>query len=85
MTIPDDNIEPQERLLNRALFAIAQLETSLTYEHEASRLAIHSPHLLKSFTDLSHAIVEERDQLDALDLIAPRGWAAEELHSRVIS
>ncbi len=85
MTIPDDNIEPQEQLLNRALFAIAQLETSLTYEREASRLALHSPDLLKTFTDLSHAIVEERDQLDALDLIAPRGWAAEELHSRIIS
>ena len=85
MTITDDNIDPHDQLLNRALPAIAQLETSLTDEREASRLALHSPDLLKSFTDLSHAIVEERDQLDALDLIAPRGWTAEELHSRIIS
>ncbi len=85
MTIPDAKIDPHDQLLNRALPAIAQLETSLTDEREASRLAFHSPDLLKSLTDLSHAIVEERDQLDALDLIAPRQWAAEELHSRIIS
>ena len=85
MTIPSTKIDPHDQLLNRALPALAQLETSLTDEREASRLAIHSPDLLKSFTNLSHTIVEERDQLDALDLIAPRGWAAEELHSRIIS
>ena len=85
MTIPDTEIDLQDQLLNRALPAIAQLEASLTNEREASRLAIHSPELLKSLTDLRRAIVEERDQLDALDLIAPRGWAAEELHSRIIS
>ena len=85
MAVPGAKIDPHDQLLNLALPAIAQLETSLTDEREASRLAIHSPDLLKSFTDLRHAIVDERDQLDALDLIAPRGWAAEELHSRIIS
>ena len=85
MTIPDAQTEPQDQLLNRALPAIAQLETSLTIEREAARLAIHSPDLVKFLTDLGHAIVEERDQLDALELIAPRGWSSEELHSRIIS
>ena len=85
MTIPGAKIDPHDQLLNRTLPALAQLGTSLTEEREASRLAIHSPDLLKSFTNLSHAIVEERDQLDVLDLIAPRGWASEELHSRIIS
>ena len=40
---------------------------------------------MDSFADLSRAIAEERGQLDALDLIEPRAWAAEELHSRIIS
>ena len=85
MTIPEAEIDPQDQLLNLALPAIARLEVSLTDEREASRLAIHSPDLMKSLTNVRHAIVEERDQLDALDLIAPRGWAAEEFHSRIIS
>ncbi len=85
MTIPDATLDPQDQLLNRALPAIAQLEASLTDEREAASLAIHSPDLMKSLTNLRRAIVEERDQLDALDLIVHRGWAAEELHSRIIS
>lgn len=85
MTIPDAEIDPQDQLLNLALPAIAQLEVSLTDERAASRLAIHSPDLMKSLTNVRHAIVEERDRLDPLELIAPRGWAAEELHSRIIS
>ena len=40
---------------------------------------------MQSLTDLRSAIVAERDQFDALDLIAPGRLAAEELHSRIIS
>ena len=85
MTVQDAQIDPDSQLLDRALPAIAQLEGSLAGEREASRLALHSADLLKSFADLSRAFAEEREQLDALDLIAPRAWAAEELHSRIIS
>ena len=85
MTNPSAETDPQDQLLNQALPAIAQLEASLTDEREAASLAIHSPDLMKYIIDLDHVIVEERDQLDALDLIAPRGWASEELHSRIIS
>ena len=85
MTVHDAQIDPDSQLLDRALPAIAQLEGSLAGEREACRLALHSADLLKSFADISHAIAEESLQLDALDLIAPRAWAAEELHSRMIS
>ena len=85
MTIPGTENDPNYQPLHRALPMIEQLETSLTDERESSRLAIHSPSLLNSLTDLGRAIVEERDELDALDLVVPRGWAAEELHSRIVS
>ena len=85
MTVQDAQIDPDSQLLDRALPAIARLEGSLAGEREASRLALRSADLLKSFADLSRALAEEREQLDALDLIAPRAWAAEELHSRIIS
>ena len=73
------------QLLDRALPAIALLEASLADEREASRLAVHSANLLDTLTNLNHAIAEEREHLDAIDLIAPRTWAAEEFHSRIIS
>ena len=85
MTVQDAQIDPDSQLLDRAMPAIAQLEGSLAGEREASRLSLHSADLLDSFADLSRALAEERGQLDALDLIAPRAWAAEELHSRIIS
>ena len=85
MTVQDAQIDPNGQLLDWALPAIAELEASLAGERETSRLALHSPDLLKSLADIRHVIAEEREQLDALDLIAPRRWAAEELHSRIIS
>ncbi len=84
MTVQDAQADPNSQLLDRALPAIAQMEESLAGEREASRLALHSANLLDFLTNLSHTIAEEREQLDALDLIAPRGWAAEEFHSRII-
>ena len=85
MTVQDAETDPDSQLLDRALPAIAQLETSLANEREASRSAIHSANLLDTLTNLGHAIAEETEQLDALDLIAPGMWAAEEFHSRIIS
>ena len=85
MTVQDAETDPNGQLLGRALPAIAQLETSLASEREASRSAIHSASLLDTLTNLGHAIAEESEQLDALDLIAPAMWAAEEFHSRIIN
>ncbi len=85
MTIQDAETDPDSQLLDRALPAIARLGASLADEHEAARLALHSPNLLDALTNLGHAIAEESEQLDALDLIAPRRWAEEEFHSKIIS
>ena len=85
MTIQDSEADPNSQLLSQALPAIAQLETSLAAESEASLSAIHSANLLDILTNLGHAIAEETEQLNALDIIAPGMWAAEEFHSRIIS
>ena len=85
MTVQDAQTDPNSQLLDRALPAIAGMEASLADEREALRLAVHSTDLLGALSNLSHAIAEEREQMDALDLIAPRRWAAEEFHSGVIS
>ena len=85
MTIQDAEADPDNQLLDRALPAIARLEASLADERESSRLAVLSANLLDALTNLGHAIAEESEQLDALDLIAPGMWRAEEFHSRIIS
>ena len=85
MTFQDVETDPDSQLLDRALPAIARLEASLADEHEAARLAVHSANLLDTLTNLDHAIAEESEQLDALELIAPRRWAEEDFHSRIIS
>ena len=85
MTIQDAETDSDSQLLDRALPAIARLGASLADEHEAARLALHSANLLDALTNLGHASAEESEQLDALDLIAPGRWAAEEFHSKIIS
>ena len=85
MTVQDAETNPNSQLLNRAMPAIARLEASLADEREASRLAVHSANLLDTLTNLGHAISEESEEMDALDLIAHRSWAAEAFHSRIIS
>ena len=85
MTVQDAEADPNSQLLDQTLPALAQMEASLADELEASRLAVHSANLLDTLTNLGHAIAEEGEQLDALDLIAPGRWAAEEFHSRIIS
>ena len=85
MTVQDAETDPNSQLLDRAMPAIARLEASLADEHEASRLALHSANLLDTLTNLGHAIAEESEQLDALDLIAPDMSADEKLNSRIIS
>ena len=40
---------------------------------------------LDTLTNLSHAIAKEREQMDALVLIAPGMYGSEEFHSRIIS
>ena len=85
MTVQDAETDPNSQLLDRVLPPIARLEASLADEREASRLAIHSANLLDTLTNLSHAIAEESEQMDALDIIAPGMWSAEEFHSRIIS
>lgn len=85
MTVHEAQTDTGSQLLNRALPAIAQLEASLADEHEATRLAIHSPDLLDALTDLSDAIIQEREQMDAIDIISPGLWEYEEFHSRIIS
>ena len=85
MTVQDAAADPNSQLMDQTLPALAQMEASLADELEASRLAVHSANLLDTLTNLGHAIAEESEQLDALDLIAPGSWAAEEFHSRIIS
>ena len=85
MTVQDAETDPNSQLLDRVLPPIARLEASLADEREASRFAIHSANLLDTLTNLSHAIAEESEQMDALDIIAPGMWSAEEFHSRIIS
>ena len=85
MTIQNPETEPDGQLLDRALPAIALPEASLADEREATRLAIRSADLLDTLTNLGRAIAEENEQLDALELITPGSWAAEEFHSRIIS
>ena len=85
MTAPNAEADSNSQLLDRALSAITRLEASLADEHEAFRLALHSANLLDILTNLSHAIAQEGEELDALDLIAPGRWAAEEFHSKIIS
>ena len=85
MTVQDAETNPDSRLLDQALPAIARLELSLAQEREALSSAVHSADLLDTLTILGHAITEESEEMDALDLIAPHSWAAEEFHSRIIS
>ena len=85
MTIQDAETDPDSQLLDRVLPAIARLEVSLADDHEDSRSAVHSGNLLDTLTSLDHAIAKESEEMDALDLIEPRRWAAEEFHSRIIS
>ena len=85
MTVQDAEADPNSQLMDQTLPALAQMEASLADECEALRLAVHSANLLDTLTTLGHAIAEESEQLDALDLIAPGSWAAEEFHSRIIS
>ena len=85
MTVLDAETDPNSQLLDLALPAITRLEASLADEREASRLAVHSANLLDTLTNLGHAISEESEEMDALDLIAHRSWAAEAFHSRIIS
>ncbi len=84
MTFQDTETDPDDQLLGRALPAIARMEALLADEREALRLAVHSENLLDSLTKLGRAIAKEREQLDAIDLIAPRRWEYEEFHSRII-
>ena len=85
MTVQDAESDPNSQLLDQTLPALAQMEASLADELKASRLPVHSANLLDTLTNLGHAIAEEGEQLDALDLIAPGRWTAEEFHSRIIS
>ncbi len=84
MTVQDAETDPDNQLLDQALPAIAQMEASLADEREAARLDVHSANLLNNLTNLGHAIAEESEEMDALDLIAPSSWAAEAFHSRII-
>ena len=84
MTVQDAETDPDSQPLVRALTAIARLEASLADEREASRLAVHSANLLDTLTNLGHAIAEESEEMDALDLIAPDMSADEKLNSRII-
>ena len=85
MTAQDAEGDADSHLLDQALSAITRLEASIADEHEALHMALHSENLLDTLTNLSHTIAEEREQLDALDLVAPGRWAAEEFHSKIIS
>ena len=85
MTAQDAETGPDSQLLDRALPEITQLGGSLAGRREALRLALHSAELLDALTNLGQAVAGERGRLDAVDLIAPRMWAAEEFHSRIIS
>lgn len=84
MTVQDDPTDHDSQLLDRALPAIARLETSLSDERESLRLDLNSADLLDTLANVGHAMAQERGHLDAMDLIAPRLWRAEEFHSRII-
>ena len=84
MTTQDAEADPDNQLLDRALPAIARLEASLTDERVASRLAIHARNLPDTLTNLGHAIAEESEEMDALDLIVPDMSTDEKLNSRII-
>ena len=79
------NTESDNQPLDRTLAAIAGMEATLADEREALSLALYPENFLDALTKLGHTIAQERGKLDALDLIAPRRWAAEEFHSRIIS
>ncbi len=85
MNAQDAQTDLDCQLLDQALPAIAGLEASLADERESLRSAIHSANLLDALTNLGHAIAEEGEQMDAIDLIVPRMWRVEEFHSRIIS
>ena len=85
MAVPDDQIYPDNQLLDRAVPTIARLEASLADEHEATRLALNSANLLETLTNLSGVIADERGRMDALEFIVAGGWSAEEFHFWVIS
>ena len=85
MTIEDTGTDSDSQLLDRVLPAIARLEVSLAEEREASHDTVHSAHLLDTLTILGHAIAEESEEMDALNLIAPDKAADEILNSRIIS
>ncbi len=85
MTALDPQADPDSQPVGGALPAIARLGACLAEKGKALRLAVHSPNLLADLSNLGHAVVEQRGQMDALDLIAPRIWSAEEFHSRTIS
>ena len=85
MTVQDAEADPDNQLLDQALLAIARLEASLADERERSRLAVLSANLRDTLTHLGHAIAEESEEMDALDLIAPDMAADEKLNSRIIS
>ena len=85
MTVQDVQSDPDSQLPAGALPAIVRLEAPLACEREASQQALHSADLLDALADLNHGIAEQREQLSAVDLIAPDAWAAEGLHYRAIS
>ena len=85
MTVQYAETDPDSQLLDRALPAIARLEASLADEREASRSGVHSANLLDTLTNLGHDIAEEREQLDALKIIARDMYSDEKFHSRIIS
>ena len=85
MTVQDGEADPNNQLVDPALPAIARLEASLASEREVLSSTVHSEDLLDTLTILGHAIAEENEEMDALALIAPRSWVAEEFHSRIIS
>ena len=85
MTAQDAEGDADSHLLDQSLSEITRLEASIADEHEALHMALHSEILLDTLTNLSHAIAEEGEELDALELIAPGMCSAEEFHSRIIS
>lgn len=84
MIFQEAETDSDSQLLDRALPAIARLESSLSDERERLCQAVHSENLLDALTTLGRAIAKERERLDAVDLIAPGGWEYEEFHSRII-
>ena len=85
MTFQDAETDSENQSLDRALPAIARLGASLDGEREVLRLALHSGNLADALAELGRAIAEQRERLDAIDLIAPSRWGAEQFHSRIIS